>query len=85
MLIQKHNDLSESLMFNKIRNDLRKCNIKDTGRSREKYEDHPKAMYEEVDDSRRGERGMQRAFDAPVFLVTSLGIQRKAKKKYLNV
>ena len=33
--------------------------IKDTrGRSRKKHEDPPKGMYEEVDDSGRGERGM---------------------------
>ena len=37
--------------------DLQKHSIKDTGgRSRKKHEDPPKGMYEEVDDSGRGER-----------------------------
>ena len=37
-------------------------NIKDTGgRTRKKHEDPPKGMYEEVDDSGRGERGIQRS------------------------
>ena len=39
--------------------DLRKRSTKDTGgRSREKHDDPPEGMYEEVDDSGRGERGM---------------------------
>ena len=39
--------------------DLRKHSMKDTGgRSRKKYEDLPEGMYEEVDDSGQGERGM---------------------------
>ena len=39
--------------------DLRKHSIKDTGgRSRKKHEHPPKGMYEAVDDSGRGERGM---------------------------
>ena len=39
--------------------DLRKHSIEDTGgRSRKKHEDPPKGMYEEVDDSGRGERSM---------------------------
>ena len=41
--------------------DLRKHSIKGIkGRSRKKHEDRPEGMYEEVDDSGRGERGMQR-------------------------
>ena len=39
--------------------DLRKHSIEDTrGRSRKKHKDPPKGMYEKVDDSGRGERGM---------------------------
>ena len=39
--------------------DLRKHSIKDIGgRSRKKHEDPPEGMYEEVDNSGRGERGM---------------------------
>ena len=39
--------------------DLRKHSIKITGgRSRKKHETSPEGMYEEVDDSARGERGM---------------------------
>ena len=42
-------------------NDLRKHSIKYTGgRSRKKHEDSPEGMCEEVDDSGRGESGMQR-------------------------
>ena len=38
---------------------LRKHSIKDTGgRSCKKHENLPEGMYEEVDDSGRGERGM---------------------------
>ena len=38
--------------------DLQKHSIKDTrGRSRKKHEDPSEGMYEEFDDSRRGERG----------------------------
>ena len=43
--------------------DLRKHSIKGTGgRSRKKHEDAMKGLYEEVDDSVQGERGMQRRF-----------------------
>ena len=39
--------------------DLRKHSINDTGgRSRKKHEDPAEGMYDEVDDSGRGERGM---------------------------
>ena len=38
---------------------LRKHSFKDTGvGSRKKHEDFPEGMYEEVDDSGRGQRGM---------------------------
>ena len=46
-------------MVRKVRGDLRKHRIRDTGgRSRKKHENPPEGMYEEVDDSGRGERGM---------------------------
>ena len=39
--------------------DLRKHSIRDTGgRSRKKHEDLPEGIYEEVDDSGRGESGI---------------------------
>ena len=42
-----------------VKVDLRKHNIKDTGgSSRKKHKDPPEGMYEEFDDSGRGERGM---------------------------
>ena len=46
-------------MYNKSK--FRKHSNKDIGgRSHKKYEASPEVMYEEVDDSERGERGMQR-------------------------
>ena len=38
--------------------DLWKHSIKDTGKSRKKHEDSPEGMYDGVDDSGRGERGI---------------------------
>ena len=46
-------------MVREIGGDLRKHSIKDTGgKSYKKHEDSPEGMYEEVDNSGRGERGM---------------------------
>ena len=74
--------------------DLQKYSIKDTvqhliqyqkcstipGTSRKKHEDPLECMYKEVDDSVRGERGMQRlASGVPLSLTTLLVIQREAK------
>ena len=61
--------------------DLWKHSIKDTGgRSRKKPEDLPGSMYEEIDDSERGERYLDIvAFGASFSLTTPLGIQREAK------
>ena len=40
----------------------------------------PDGAYEEVDDSGRGERGMQRPFATKLSLASPLGIQREPKK-----
>ena len=60
--------------------DFRKHNMKDTGgSSRKNYKDTSKGTYEEVDESRRGERGSAKtvAFGVPFSLTTPLGIKRK--------
>ena len=46
-------------MVREVKGDLgRKHSIKEGGRSRKKHEDPPEGMYEDIDDSGRGERGM---------------------------
>ena len=42
-----------------------------------KYKNILEGMYEEVDDSGRGESGLTMGFGAPFFLVIPLGIKRE--------